>query len=102
VGTETDKIEKIITTLRREEQKCLTTYMTQEVSGRTVKISMFEGLNSNEYKLAKVENCRQYHEICRSGCREMVHAADTMLSEQCIPRMRESSKATSTDACGMY
>lgn len=85
MGTETDKTEELISSLRKEEQKCLRTFTTQEASGRTVKVSKFEGLNLSEYKLAKAENCGQYHEVCRSGCSEMVHAADAILSEQCIP-----------------
>ena len=78
MGTETDKTEELISSLRKEEQKCLRTFTTQEASGRTVKVSKFEGLNLSEYKLAKAENCGQYHEVCRSGCSEMVHAARRM------------------------
>ncbi len=55
------------------------------MSGNTITVSKFEGLNLNQYSLAKAENCRQYHAVCKSGCKEMVDAANDLLQKKWIP-----------------
>lgn len=70
--------------MRREENKHLTNFTTQNVSGVTLRISIFEELTLNEYKIAKAENCHRNHPVCKSGCREMVLAASNILEEKYI------------------
>ena len=65
--------------MRREENRRLTKFATQTVSEGTLRVSIFEGLNLNEYIIAKEENCHQNHQVCKSGCTEMVLATRTVL-----------------------
>ncbi|CAB4002907.1 Hypothetical predicted protein [Paramuricea clavata] len=87
-GTECDNIktiEQLVSILRREEKKSLVNCTAQKVSGNTITVSKFEGLNLNQYSLAKAENCRQYHAVCKSGCKKMVDAANYLLQKNWIP-----------------
>jgi hypothetical protein len=71
--------------LRREDKKILVNCTAQKVSGNTITVSRFEGLNLNQYSLAKAENCCQYRAVCKSGCKEMVDAANDLLQKKWIP-----------------
>ena len=81
-----ESIEKFVSILRGQEKTAMENVVTaDETSGHKIRISSFEGLDLHQYRLAKAENCRQYHECCKSGCREMVNAADIVIRQQCIP-----------------
>jgi len=83
LGTESGKVEELIKTLRREENRRLTKFATQTVSEGTLRVSIFEGLNLNEYIITKEENCHQ-NQVCKSGCTEMVLAMCTVLETKVI------------------
>ena len=101
--------------MRREEKKSFVNCTAQKVSGNTITVSKFEGLNLNQYSLAKAENCHQYHAVCKSGCKEMVDAANDLLQKKWIPLPKlwrtcfslkrydcEGSKKAASNASGMY
>ena len=49
-----------------------------------MRVNIFEGLNLNEYIIAKEENCHQNHQVCKSGCTVMVLAARTFIETKVI------------------
>lgn len=79
-----ESTKECVLILRGQEKSALE-IITEETSGHKIKISNFEGLDLDEYKFAKAENCRKNHALCKSGCKEMINAAATVCSEKCIP-----------------